>query len=119
MSVGDTFLRYVLDQIGRATPVTARKMFGGAGLYGRGLFFGLIADDVLYFKVGDANRADFAARGMGPFRPYGPDGEVMQYYEVPGDLLDDPDALREWVEKALAVAAAARERRTPRRRRTR
>jgi DNA transformation protein len=119
VSVGESFLQYVLEQIGRTTPVTARKMFGAVGLYGRGLFFGLIDDDVLYFKVGDANRAAFVARGMEPFRPYGPDGEVMQYYEVPGDLLDDPDALRDWVEQALAVAAAARERRKPRKRRAR
>jgi len=117
VSVSDSFLQYVLEQIGRTIPVTARKMFGGAGLYGRGRCFALINDDVLYFKVGDTNRADFTARGMGPFRPYGPDGEVMQYYEVPGDLLDDPDALHDWVEKALAVAATARGRRGPRRRR--
>jgi DNA transformation protein len=119
VSVKDSFLEYVREQIGRTTPVTARKMFGGVGLYARGLFFGLIDDDVLYFKVGEANRADFVTRGMEPFRPYGPDGEVMQYYEVPGDLLDDPETLRTWVEKALAVAAGARQRGTRRRRRPR
>jgi DNA transformation protein len=29
--------------------------------------FGLIADEVLYFKVDDGNRADFAAVGLLPF----------------------------------------------------
>jgi len=28
----------------------------------------------------------------------------MQYYEVPADLLDDPEALRPWAEKAIVVA---------------
>ena len=42
---------------------------------------------------------------MGPFQPCGPEGEVMQYYQVPDDLLDDADALGPWAEKALAVAA--------------
>ena len=99
-----------------ASPLSVKDSYG---LYARGRFFGLIDDDVLYFKVGEANRADFVTRGMQPFRPYGPDSEVMQYYEVPGDLLDDPETLRTWVEKALAVASAARERRTRRRPRPR
>src|SRR5206468_12452375 len=30
--------------------------------------------------------------------------EVMKYYQVPADLLDDPDALRPWAETSIAVA---------------
>jgi TfoX/Sxy family transcriptional regulator of competence genes len=41
---------------------------------------------------------------MEPFRPYGPAGEAMQYYALPEDLLEDPDTLRSWVDKAVAVA---------------
>ena len=81
-------------------------MFGGVGIYAGGVFFALIADDTLYFEVADSNRADFVSRGMGPFRPYGEEGETMQYYEVPHDLLEDPEALRGWAERARAVAAA-------------
>jgi TfoX/Sxy family transcriptional regulator of competence genes len=76
-------------------------------------------DDVLCITVGEADRADLVRRGMEPFRPYGPGGGVMQYYEASGDPLDDPEMLCTWVEQALAVAAAARERRTRRRRRPR
>jgi len=79
-------------------------MFGGVGIYSGDLFFALIADDALYFKVDDSNRGDFQARGMGPFRPYGENGETMQYYQVAEDLVEDPDALRPWAEKAIAVA---------------
>src|SRR5207244_11874755 len=53
-------------------------------------------------KVDDSNRGDFEARGMGPFRPYGENGETMQYYQVAEDLVEDPDALRPWAEKAIA-----------------
>jgi DNA transformation protein len=45
---------------------------------------------------------------MGPFRPYGETGEVMQYYQVPEDLLEDAEALAPWTEKAIAVARAKR-----------
>jgi len=79
-------------------------MFGGVGIYSRDSFFALIADDELYLKVDESNRPDFEARGIGPFRPYGPDGEAMQYYPIPADLLEDSEALRLWVDKALAVA---------------
>jgi len=89
-------------------------MFGGVGIYSGTFFFALIADDVLYFKVDDSNRPDLERRGMGPFRPYGEDGEVMQYYEVPADLLEDPEHLRSWAEKAVAVARSKRARRKPR-----
>ena len=86
-------------------------MFGGVGLYSGDLFFALIAEDTLYFKVDASNRPDFEERGMEPFRPFGEDGGTMQYYEVPEDLLEDPDALRPWAEKALAVARGSKSRR--------
>ena len=80
-------------------------MFGGVGIYADKLFFALIDDDTLYFKVDDSNRPDFERLGMKPFQPYGEGGEIMQYYQVPIDLLEDLEALRPWAEKAIAVAA--------------
>jgi DNA transformation protein len=110
MAVSDSYLEYVTDQLGRVCDVRTRRMFGGVGIYGDGLFFALIADDVLYFKVDDSNRGDFEAHGMGPFKPYPDRDEVMQYYQVPGDILEDLDGLRGWVGKALAVAKAKKTR---------
>jgi DNA transformation protein len=105
MSVSPSFRSFVLEQLARATTsVRDRSMFGGVGVYSGDLFFALIDEDTVYFKVDDTNRPDFEARGMGPFRPAGPDGEVMQYYAVPEDLLEDPEALRPWVDRAMAVA---------------
>ena len=46
-----------------------RSMFGGVGIYAGDLFFALLAEDRLYMKVDDSNRADFTAAGMEPFRP--------------------------------------------------
>lgn len=84
-------------------------MFGGTGIYAGDLFFALIANDTVYFKVDDATRPAFEARGLGPFQPYGPGGEVMQYYEIPEDLLEDPEALAPWIVAALGVAAHKRQ----------
>jgi DNA transformation protein len=109
MSVSDGFRAFALEQLRRTIPdVRARSMFGGVGVYAGDLFFALMDDDVLYFKVDDSNRGRFEARGMGPFRPYGDGGEVMQYYEVPADVLEDVDLLTSWVEASVAVAKNAR-----------
>ncbi len=107
MAVSDSYRDYVLDQLGRVRPVTWRKMFGGIGVYADGLFFALMDDDVLYFKVDDSNRPDFEALGMGPFRPFGNE-QVMQYYEVPGDALEDVSALTTWMDAAIQVALTSK-----------
>ena len=116
MTVSRSFRTLVLDQLGRTVPrIRARNMFGGVGIYAGELFFALIADDTLYFKVDDSNRPDFEARGMGPFLPFGDERDKMQYYEVPADLLDDPEQLRPWAERAIAVAAKKKSKRARKR----
>ena len=104
MSVSDEYLTYVIDQLEELGPVRYKRMFGGAGLYFEDLFFGLVADDVLYLKVDDSNRADYEAAGMEPFKPFDDKEIVMQYYEVPIDVLENKNTLREWAEKAVGAA---------------
>jgi DNA transformation protein len=109
MSISPSFRTFVLEQMARTTPgIRGRSMFGGVGIYAGEFFFALVADDTLYFKVDDATRAEYQERGMAPFRPYGEAGEEMQYYEVPADVLEDPETLGGWVEAAVAVARRAK-----------
>jgi DNA transformation protein len=106
MPLSDEFIDYVIDQLSAWGDVSARKMFGGAGLYCDGVMFGLIADDVAYLKVDDSNREDFVKAGSSPFNPY-PDKvktTVMSYYEIPADVLEDPPVLARWAERSLAIA---------------
>jgi DNA transformation protein len=115
VTVSAGFRSFVLEQLGRVVrEVRDRSMFGGVGIYSGEVFFALIDDDTLYFKVDESTRPDFESRNMEPFRPYGPEGEVMQYYCVPGELLEDAETLGDWAQKAIAVAQRARKR--PRRR---
>ena len=106
MPVTDRFTEFVVDQLEACGPIASKRMFGGVGIYADDLFFALLDNDVLYLKVDDSNRADFEAAGTGPFRPYGDGGEVMQYYEVPVDVLEDATELGRWAAKAIAVARA-------------
>jgi DNA transformation protein len=108
MPVSPEYRDYVLEQLACLGWVTDKRMFGGVGIYLDGVFFALIADDVVYFKVGDLNRADYEAVGMRPFKPYRNKPTTMPYYEVPVSVLEDVDQLTAWGRKAYAVAARAR-----------
>ncbi|HYB65865.1 MAG TPA: TfoX/Sxy family protein [Steroidobacteraceae bacterium] len=108
MTVSTDYLAYVLDQLAALGGVSSRRMFGGAGLYCDEFFFGLISHDTLYLRVDDSNRADYTARGAGPFRPFADRPELsMSYYEAPADVLEDARALAEWARRSVGVAMRA------------
>jgi DNA transformation protein and related proteins len=111
MPVSSDYLSFVLEQLAGLGGVSARRMFGGVGLYCEELFFGLIDNDTLYLRVNDDNRADYTARGMGQFRPYADRPEVsMTYYETPAEILEDPPQLVAWAQRSVAAALAAAKR---------
>ena len=105
--VSDGFRAFVLDQLGELGEVEPRPMFGGVGLYHGGLFFGIVAGDVLYLKVDDRTRRDYVAAGMPPFKPYAHRPVTMHYYAVPPVVLESPNELASWAKKAVDVAARA------------
>jgi DNA transformation protein len=108
MAVSVSFRTYLLEQMGQIRPVTSRPMFGGLCFFAEGRAFALVAEETLYFKVDATNRPDFEAAGMGPFLPFGDPTKPMGYYELPEDVLEDPDLLAVWMAKAIAVAARAK-----------
>ena len=110
-----SFHDHVIDQMTRTgLKVVGKPMFGGVGIYSGPLFFGIISKaDVLYFKVDDSNRQDFVDAGMGPFRPFGEEGETMNYMEVPGAVLENAEQLAIWAEKAVEVARTKKALRRP------
>ena len=92
------------DQHAGVPRLRAKAMFGGVGLYSGDVFFGLVAADVLYFKVGDATRAAYEQAGSTPFRPYADRPMTMSYYNVPVGILEDAATLTQWATAAVAVA---------------
>jgi DNA transformation protein and related proteins len=106
---GSDFVDHVLDLLTPWGGVSARKMFGGYGLYKQGAMFALVAEDVLYFKVDDRNRPLFQQLGMTPFTYDGQGKPVeMPYWETPPDALDDGAALIDFARGALDAALAAK-----------
>lgn len=108
MAINKSFWDFVMEQLEIVGAVSSRKMFGGVGIYTGDLFFALIANSTLYFKVDDSNRPDFEEQGMQAFRPYKDKKNTMQYYEVPIDVLEDREQIEIWANKAIEVAVRAR-----------
>jgi DNA transformation protein len=106
MAVSADYRDFVLEQLAPLGQITARRMFGGVGVYANGLFFALIDDDTLYLKGDDALKLEFEAAGAQAFDPFG-EGKPMAYWAAPAEALDDQDILLEWSRKSLEVAARA------------
>jgi len=100
------FVAHLLDLLEPPGEVSARRMFGGYGIFRDGLMFGLVADGELYLKTDVENRPDFEARDLGPFCFESKDGKVttMSYHPCPDEALDSPHAMRPWAESAHAAA---------------
>lgn len=113
MPVSKEFERRVLGSLCAVAPVTAKRMFGGVGLYVGGPMFGILDDDRLFFKVDGETVGAYDDAGAEPW-VYDPEvGPVTTYREVPRFVLEDPAALGQWV--ADAAAAAVRLAAKPRR----
>jgi len=111
MAVSGEYLTYILDVMAQAAvrQVTARRMFGGVGLYSQGLFFAILADDTLYLKGDARTRDDYRRDGAEPFA-YVRKGQLrsMDYWSVSAEILEEPEALGRWVGLALEAAARAK-----------
>jgi DNA transformation protein and related proteins len=106
--VTPSFREFLVDQLAGLGEVTVKRMFGGLGLYSAGLFFAIVDDDTLFFRVDDATRPDFVARGMSPFRPVrsNPKKVSENYYQCPAEVLEDSDEVCVWAKRAVRAAAS-------------
>jgi DNA transformation protein and related proteins len=108
LRVSSGFREFVLEQLADVRELHARPMFGGLGLYAGDVFFGIVAGDVLYFKVDDTTRADYEQAGSRPFKPYADRPVTMKYCSVPATVVEDTVALTHWAQRAIAVARASK-----------
>jgi DNA transformation protein len=102
------FVAYLHEVFATFGPITAKRMFGGHGIYHNGLMIGLVADDTLYLKADTESRPLFEARGLHAFE-YIKNGKAMQmsYLTAPEDIFDDPDDATLWAERAYQAALRA------------
>lgn len=97
----ESFKDFILDQLVGLDDVQARRMFGGFGLYQDDTFFGIVHKAKLFFKIDDSTVGAYRKHKMKPFRPNAKQ-TLKSYYEVPVEIIEDADALREWAVKAVS-----------------
>ncbi|MGL4960697.1 MAG: TfoX/Sxy family protein [Inquilinus sp.] len=103
MAARDSFIDFLRDQLG---PIATRRMFGVTGLFCEGVMFGVIAEDALYLRVDDHNRAVFQEAEAFPPLSYEKQGRTidLSFWRVPDRLFDEPDELIDWAQAGLAAA---------------
>jgi DNA transformation protein and related proteins len=98
-----TFLREQLTPLGH---VTMRRMFGKAGVFCEGVMFGIVTENILYFRVDSQNRATFKEAESFPSLNYVKNGHTIDlpFWRAPDRLFDEPEELVAWARAALAAA---------------
>jgi DNA transformation protein len=107
MPISPGLLEQIAAQLGGLPELAIRRMFGGAGLYSAGVFFGVVDDDRVYFRIGDGNREDFKRAGSVAFQPV-PQKPAMAYFSVPTMVIARSERFVEWAKKAVDAARAAK-----------
>lgn len=108
MTNSTDFISYIKELLQGFGNVTVKRMFGGHGIFREELMFGIIDDDVLYFKVDDDNRADFEERDLGPFTYKRKDKLTsLSYYQTPEDVFDEQEEMMSWAGKGFDAALRA------------
>jgi DNA transformation protein len=112
-----SFGAFVLDQLSALGGVDARPMFGGAGYYLDGEFFGILYKERLYFRVSADTIKQYTSRKMKPFAPFeGRKGESRGYYEVPPEIVESPADLAAWAKAAQQTPPLTARKKTARKR---
>jgi DNA transformation protein len=97
MPKGNNLLDQITGRLISLGGISSKAMFGGFGIFHEGAMFGIIKGTGLFFKVNDSNRLGYEKAGSNQYKP-------MPYYQVPTDVIDNPDSLLEWARASIKVA---------------
>ena len=106
--MSDDFLDYVMELFGPFGTVSARRMFGGHGVYLDGLMFAILSGNTLYLKADEMNRIEFEQAGCEMFG-YARKGRraMLGFYGAPEDAMESPELMLPWARSAYAAALRA------------
>lgn len=107
MPRNEGFVQYIVEEVMQGVSgITVKGMFGGYGIYKEGIIFGLIVQNMLYFKVDESNRSDYEEHESVPFSYDTKKGKkvLTSYWEVPQTILEEFSSLETWIEKSVAVS---------------
>ena len=87
-------------------PVAIRRMFGGKGVYHRGLIIAVELRSEMLLKADGLSAPAFEAAGARRWTYPGRTGKpvAMPYWSIPDEALDDPDTMARWARLAYEAA---------------
>ena len=94
--------RWAEEELAALGPVSARKMFGGFGIFLDGVMFAIVdPDGDLFYRTDERTGPSYVAGGSAQH-------PRMPYWSVPNDVLADPDVLPAWGKEAFRLARQAK-----------
>ena len=105
MTATAEYTEYILELLLPIGPVQTGRFFGGVGISNGSAQFAMIMGNSLYFAVDDNSRKKYQQAGMQSFSYMTKKGrvQVRKYFELPEDVLTNPEQLRLWANEAMHV----------------
>ena len=122
MAISKDFADYCCELLSGVGTPTAKRMFGGWGIYVDGVTIAVIADlsklsgsnQKLYLKVDDVIKKQFKAAGGNRFEMESKGKTLgMNYYTTPDETMESPDAMLPWARLAFSCALEAKAKAKP------
>jgi len=109
VSNGDKeFTNYIVDLMQSIGTVSAKRMFGGYGIFLDGLMFALISNGLLYLKADAENKEIFIKNKLDAFSYMKKGKEChLAYFQSPENAIEDPDIMNSWAKASYAAALRA------------
>ena len=103
------FVDSLLDLLMPLGEVSARRMFGGYGIYKGGAMFGLVAEDRFYIKTDDENKNAFITQGCEAFVFGERNGKaiVSRYFEPPESAFTNAQKMKPWARMGVEASQRA------------
>jgi DNA transformation protein len=104
--VDDDDLRDMFAGLGT---IQIKRMFGGKGIYYKGLITALVVQGEVLLKADAISAPEFEAAGARQWTYESRKGKsaAMPYWSIPDNAIDDPDELAIWVRKAYEASIRA------------
>ncbi len=87
-------------------PVTIKRMFGGKGIYCKGVIIAVEFHGDILLKADGVSAAAFETAGATRWAYEGRTGKAvnMPYWSIPAEAFDDSDIMAQWVKRAYEAA---------------
>ena len=107
MTVNNHFLLHAVECMANVAAISYRRIFNGYGIYHQHVQFAIIVNDHLYFRADDYSRSLYLAKKMTAFQPRTLEAVESNFFQLPEDVLTNPDELHYWMRIAVEAAQSS------------